>query len=68
MIPSVATELNSDQSMSSARGTRRDSAQPERSATSRNRCEFDEFGLPTTIIASTSGATCFTASCRLVVA
>ena len=42
--------------------------QPSRSATSRSRCEFDEFGAPTTISASTTGATFFTASWRLVVA
>ena len=42
--------------------------QPSRSATSRRRCEFDEFGAPTTIKASTTGATFFTASWRLVVA
>ena len=42
--------------------------QPARSATSRSRWELDEFGAPTTIIASTFGATALTASWRLVVA
>ena len=56
------------QSISSARSTRRVIGQPTRSATSRRRCEFEEFGEPTTISASTSGATSFTASWRLVVA
>ena len=51
-----------------ARCTSTATGQPSRSATSRSRCEFDEFGAPTTISASTTGATFFTASWRLVVA
>jgi hypothetical protein len=54
--------------MSSARKTSCVTAQPARSATSRRRCEFEEFGEPTTRSASTIGATRFTASCRFVVA
>ena len=56
------------QSMSLARCASTAIGQPSRSATSRRRCEFDEFGAPTTIRASTTGATFFTASWRLVVA
>ena len=54
--------------MSAARCASTAIPQPSRSATSRRRCEFDEFGAPTTISASTTGATFFTASWRLVVA
>ncbi len=59
---------NTFQSMSAARCTSAVLAQPERTATSQSRCEFELFGAPTTIIAPTSGATRFTASWRLVVA
>ena len=54
--------------MSAARCTSTACGQPERSATSFSRCEFEELGAPTTIMASTRGATRFTASWRLVVA
>ena len=54
--------------MSAARRTSRETGHPARSATSFKRCEFDELGEPTTIIASTRAATAFTASWRLVVA
>ena len=54
--------------MSSARRMRRTIGQPSRSATSRRRCELEELGEPTTTIASTIGATRFTAPWRFVVA
>ena len=56
------------QSMSAARWTSTDTGQPARSATSRSRCELDEFGAPMTIIASIRPAIRLTASWRLVVA
>src|SRR6202011_3537843 len=68
VMPSVLMPSNLDQSRSPARCARTAIGQPSRSATSRKRCEFDEFGAPTTIRASTTGATFFTASWRLVVA
>ena len=57
MTPSERKLPNLFQSMSSARSTSAATLQPARSETSRSRCEFDEFGEPTTIMASTSGAT-----------
>src|ERR1700676_5296209 len=68
VMPSVLMPSNLDQSRSPARCARTAIGQPSRSATSRKRWEFDEFGAPTTIRASTTGATFFTASWRLVVA
>ena len=68
VMPRLLMPSNIVQSISAARCTSTESGQPSRSATSRRRCEFDEFGAPTTIMASTCGATCFTASWRLVVA
>ena len=68
VMPSRRMSPKTDQSISSVRSTSRATGQPARSATSRRRCEFEELGEPTTIIASTFGATCFTASWRLVVA
>src|ERR1700716_2329303 len=68
VMPSVLMPSNRDQSRSPARCASTAIGQPSRSATSRRRCEFDEFGAPTTIRASTTGATFFTASWRLVVA
>ncbi len=41
---------------------------PRCAATSRNRFEFELFGLPTTITASTFATIAFTASCRFCVA
>jgi uncharacterized protein YfaS (alpha-2-macroglobulin family) len=57
-----------DADASLARSTSMARAQPARSATSTSRSELDELREPTTIIASTLGATRFTASWRLVVA
>ncbi len=59
---------NIDQSMSAARLTSAARVQPARSATSFSRWVLDEFGEPTTTMASTRGATCLTTSWRLVVA
>ena len=64
----AATAPNVVQSMSAARCSSSAWGQPLRTATSLSRCEFDELGEPTTIMASTTGATCLTASWRLVVA
>ena len=44
---------NASQSISAARCTSAARGQPARSATSCSRCEFDELGAPTTIMAST---------------
>ena len=68
MTPSEARPENSDQSMSLARCTRTATGHPARSAASRRRWELEELGAPTTTMASTCGATFFTASWRLVVA
>lgn len=68
VMPRLLMPSKRAQSMSLARWARIAIGQPSRSATSRSRCEFDEFGAPTTISASTTGATFFTASWRLVVA
>ena len=68
VMPRRLMPSNFAQSSSEARCTSTETLQPSRSATSRRRCEFEEFGEPTTIIASTFGATFFTASWRLVVA
>ena len=68
VMPRLLMPSKRDQSRSEARCARIATLQPSRSATSRRRCEFDEFGAPTTIKASTTGATFLTASWRLVVA
>src|SRR6266699_1531462 len=68
VMPRLLMPAKRDQSRSLARCASTAIGQPSRSATSRRRCEFDEFGAPTTIRASTTGATFFTASWRLVVA
>src|SRR6266851_4058300 len=68
VMPRLVMPSNMLQSRSPARCANTETGQPSRSATSRSRCEFDEFGAPTTIRASTTGATFFTASWRLVVA
>jgi len=68
VMPRLLMPSNFAQSMSLARCASTETGQPSRSATSRRRCEFDEFGAPTTIRASTTGATFLTASWRLVVA
>ena len=68
VMPRLLMPSKRDQSRSLARCASTETGQPSRSATSRRRCEFDEFGAPTTISASTTGATFFTASWRLVVA
>src|SRR6185437_7847135 len=68
VMPRLLMPSNRAQSRSAARCASTAIGQPSRSATSRSRCEFEEFGAPTTIRASTTGATFFTASCRLVVA
>ena len=68
VMPRLLMPSKRFQSMSLARCASTESLQPSRSATSRRRCEFDELGAPTTISASTTGATFFTASWRLVVA
>ena len=68
VMPRVRTPSNILQSRSAARCASTETLQPSRSATSRSRSEFDEFGAPTTIIASTTGATFLTATWRLVVA
>ena len=68
VMPRLLMPSKRAQSRSPARCASTAIGQPSRSATSRSRCEFDEFGAPTTIRASTTGATFFTASWRLVVA
>src|SRR5260221_4393513 len=59
VIPRRRMSSSFDQSISEARWTSSDTGKPPRSATSRSRCELDEFGAPMTIIASTSLATRF---------
>ena len=68
MTASERTPEKRGQSIAAALGASTASAQPARSATSRRRCELDEFAEPTTITASTSAAARLTASWRLVVA
>jgi hypothetical protein len=68
VMPRRVTFLKSLQLTSAAHCMRNAHGQPDFSATSLRRCEFDEFGAPTTIMASTTGATRFTASWRFVVA
>jgi hypothetical protein len=68
VMPRLVIEPNSVQSISLARWTRAARGQPARSATSLRRCVLEEFGEPTTIMASTMGATFLTTSWRLVVA
>ena len=68
VIPSFVTPSNRDQSMSLARSTSIALSHPARCATSTSRTELLDSGAPATIIASTSGATRFTDSWRLVVA
>src|SRR5579884_187047 len=67
VIPSVEGWPSHDQSMSSARSMSRDGT-PIRSATSANRNELLLLGAPITSMRSHSGATAFTAACRLEVA
>src|SRR6185312_12767509 len=62
VMPSFVTPSNNGQSISLARSTSMAFSQPARLATSTSRTELEELGEPTTIIASTSGATRFTAS------
>ena len=67
-MPSAEMPSNCAQSIRSARSTSTARSQPARLATSTSRTELLDSGAPTTIIASTVGATFFTASWRLVVA